>query len=742
MPLRKKPKDPYADREKLRYDDPVASRELIMETLKEQGKPETCETLQTLLGINTEKKVEAFRRRLKAMERDGQLITTRKNEYGLVSKMDLISGRVSGHRDGYGFVIPEDGSEDLFLTAKYMRAVFDGDRVLVRVTNIDRRGRREAALVQVLECHTSQVVGKLQSGYGMKFVVPDNKRISHEILIPPGQEADAREGQIVTAVITGQPTYHKQPIGRVIEILGDQRAPGMEIDIAVRSSSLPYEFPDNVLQEARYFKELIPGEKYSDREDIRHLPFVTIDGEDAMDFDDAIYCEEKPRGGWRLMVAIADVSFYVRPDTALENEALRRGNSVYFPGKVIPMLPEILSNGLCSLQPNIDRFCMVCDMQLNKDAKITQYQFYPAVMHSRARLTYTQVAEALAGNKDIQASLGELYPRLEIFHALYALLIQQRQKRGALDFDTVETKVLFDENRKIKAIVPAKRNDAHKMIEEAMLCANVCTAKFLIKHKSAGLFRVHAGPAPEKLQDLQNFLKEFNLGLRGGKKPSSRDYAELLNDVVNRPDASLIQTVLLRSLSQAVYSPDNQGHFGLAYEEYTHFTSPIRRYPDLWIHRKIREILNNNLSQKTKPDAETVKKLQQIGEHCSFTERRADEATRNALTALKCEFMSSRVGETYEGLVTAVTGFGLFVELSGIYIEGLVHITALPSDYYHFDPTKHRLTGERTALQFILGDRVHVKVVRVDVDDKKIDLELNSKLSHVKSKSKKPRRYR
>jgi len=727
----KKLQDPHAEREKMRYGGTaIPSRELIMQVLKEQGKPETHKTLQKILSIKSPKQTEAFERRLMAMERDGQLMTTRKHEYGLVSKMDLIAGRVIGHRDGYGFVVPDDGSDDLFLTAKYMRAVFDGDRVLVRVTNIDRRGRREAALVQVLECNTSQVVGKLHADFGVRFVVPDNKRISHEILIPPGEEYTAKDGQIVSVAITSQPTYHKQPIGRVIEVLGDQRAPGMEIDVALRSYGLSHAFPDVLLKEAQKFKELALGKKHPDREDIRHLPLVTIDGEDAMDFDDAVYCEKRPRGGWRLIVAIADVSFYVKPDSELDKEAINRGTSVYFPGKVIPMLPEVLSNGLCSLNPHVDRFCMVCDMQLDGEGEITRYEFYPAVMHSQARLTYTQVAAALGGDKKIQKSLGDIFFHLQTFYSLYTQLLKNRQARGALDFNTVETKIIFDENKKIKEIVPTVRNDAHKMIEEAMLCANVSAAKFLIKHKTPALFRVHESPADEKLNDLRDFLKQFNLGLRGGNKPHPSDYAELLDSIAGRPDASLIQTVLLRSLQQAVYSPDNQGHFGLAYDEYTHFTSPIRRYPDLLVHRLIREALNNKVNKlnkkntKNTENTEIPQKLYQLGEHCSFTERRADEATRNAMAALKCEFMSSRVGETYVGLITAVTGFGIFVELKGVYVEGLVHITALPSDYYHFDHVKHRLLGERTGLQYILGDHVQVKVSRVDVDDKKIDLEL------------------
>jgi len=704
--------DPFAEREKMRYSNPIPSRELIMEILKKNGKPASAKELQKQLCIKKDpERIEAFNRRLNAMERDGQLHTTRRGEYGLVKKMNLIPGRVIGHRDGYGFVVPDDGSDDLFLPAKYMRAVFDGDRVLVRIANVDKRGRLEASIVQVLECNTTQLVGKFIKEHGLMFVSPDHKRITQEILVAPGDENGAKSGQIVTVQITSQPTVYKQANGKIIEVLGNQRAPGMEIDIAVRTHSLPHAFSDIVIKESKKFKELKPGLKYPDRKDIRDLPLVTIDGEDAMDFDDAVYTE-KLKNGWRLVVAIADVSHYVQPHSELDQEAYLRGNSVYFPGKVIPMLPEHLSNGLCSLNPNVDRFCMVCDMEITADGEIKKYQLYPGVMNSKARLTYTLVAGALDGQKKAREIIGNLYPHIETFHELYQQLLKKRRLRGALDFDTVETKVIFSDDRKIDKIVPVTRNVAHKMIEEAMLCANVCASKHLLKQKIPALYRTHEGPNPEKLQDLRDFLKEFNLGLRGGDDPSPRDYSDLLESIQNRPEAGIIQTVLLRSLQQAVYSPENEGHFGLAYEAYTHFTSPIRRYPDLLIHRQIKS-----------PNRDIVK-LEQIGEHCSFTERRADEATRDAMTALKCEFIASRVGETFAGIVTTVTGFGLFVELQDLYVEGLVHISLLPADYYRFEQKRHRLMGERTGLNFTLGDKVKVKIVRVDIDDKKIDLEL------------------
>jgi ribonuclease R len=605
-----------------------------------------------------------------------------------------------------------------------MRALFDGDRVLVRVSGIDRRGRREAALVEVLEHKTHQVVGRYQEEHGIAYVIPENKRISQDIIIPPDARGTAINGQIVTAAITTQPSLHKRAIGQIVEVLGEHMAPGMEIDIAVRAHSLPHTWPNEVLEESMHFGTVPLGQKTIEgREDLRQLPLVTIDGEDAADFDDAVYCEKRRQGGWRLIVAIADVSYYVRPRTALDTEAAKRGNSVYFPGFVIPMLPEILANDLCSLKPKVERFCLACDMQINTEGKVNRFRFYPAIIQSHARFTYNRVASLLK-NKSEQLPTSEelsLLPHLLNLNELYQVLRKTRETRGAIDFDTIETRVIFGEHRKIEQIVPVQRNDAHKIIEECMLCANVTAARFLAQHEIPALYRIHEGPTPEKLNDLRDFLSEFGLNLKGGKDPKPKDYASLLKSINSRPDAHLIQTVLLRSLRQAVYSPTNEGHFGLAYSEYTHFTSPIRRYPDLLIHRAIRHILTKEDQENVPPDITT---LIQIGDQCSLTERRADEATRDAMDTLKCEYMLDRVGQEFPGIISAVTGFGLFVELSNVYIDGLVHVTTLKNDYYLFDPVKHRLTGQRTGVRFRLGDKVLVRVTRVSLDDKKIDLEM------------------
>lgn len=712
--------DPHAEREAQKYEKPIPSRELIMEYLQECGKLLKREQLIEALGLTEPEQQEALKRRLRAMERDGQLVFTRRGGYGLAGKMDLVRGRISGHKEGYGFLIPDDKSADLFLSAREMRAVFDGDKVLARVTGIDKRGRREGAIAEILERNTCTLVGRFWQDGGIAFVSPENKRIVQDIVIAHDAENGAQPGQMVMVEITTQPTVRTQAIGRVIEILGEHMAPGMEIDVAIRSYNIPHSWSDEVIAEIANLQEEVADQDKAGRVDLRDLALVTIDGEDARDFDDAVYVEPRPRGGWRLVVAIADVSHYVKVNSALDGAAYERGNSVYFPNEVVPMLPEILSNGLCSLKPNVDRLCMVCDMTISKSGKLTAYRFYEAVMHSQARLTYTLVAKLLE-NPLRDVKYEPLLPHIQNLHTLYQALRVSRAARGAIDFETTETRVIFGENRKIEQIVPVQRNVAHRIIEECMLMANVSAARFLLKQALPTLFRVHNGPTVEKLQDLRAFLAEIGLRLPGGKVPEPRDYGALIKEIISRPDARLIQTVLLRSLSQAVYSPENLGHFGLAFDAYTHFTSPIRRYPDLLVHRAIRYALSQNKKQTFYYDHAA---MVQIGEHCSITERRADEATRDVLDWLKCEFMLDKVGQEFDGIITNVTGFGLFVELRSIYVEGLVHVTALKNDYYHFDPKKHRLQGERTGTLYRLGDAIKVRVARVNLDNRQLDFEL------------------
>jgi len=714
-------RDPHASREASRYEQPIASREHILHIIAGVDRPVNREELAELLDIHAEQGHEALRRRLNAMTRDGQLVRNRRDCYALADRLDLVAGRVIGHPDGFGFLVPDESGADVFLSARQMRSLFHGDRALVRITGMDRRGRREGSVVEVLKRNTRHVVGRFFNERGVQFVSPDSKRLPQEIAIPSGEEASARHGQIVSVEIIEQPGKRTPPVGRVVEVLGDHMAPGMEIDIAIRSHDIPQAWPPEVEAEISGLGSEVPAQAIRGREDLRKLPLVTIDGADARDFDDAVYCE-RTRGGWRLLVSIADVSHYVHPDTALDREAFERGNSVYFPERVIPMLPEVLSNGLCSLNPDVDRLCMVSEMVIKRDGSLLRARFFDAVMRSHARLTYSEAATIMV-DRDAQARKRQaaLAPHLDELYSLYGALRAARSKRGAIDFETTETRIVFGKDRKIERIVPLVRNDAHKVIEECMIAANVAAARLLARNNMPTLYRVHAVPAAEKIGDLQDFLNELGLGLRGGSQPAARDFAALLEAVRDRPDAHLINTVLLRSMPRAEYNPVNIGHFGLAHENYAHFTSPIRRYPDLLVHRAIRHVLAGGKAASFRYDNTA---MLDFGDHCSTTERRADEATRDAIDWLKCEYMLDKVGETYPGIITSVTSFGVFVELQEIYVEGLVHVTALGNDYYHYDPAQHRLLGERTKRSFRLADPVSVKVVQVNLDERKIDFEL------------------
>ena len=711
--------DPHFAREAAKYDHPLPSREYVVKTLEKQGKPVSHEQLCALMDIHRSEE-DLFLRRLGAMEREGQLMRNRKGAYILPEKASLIAGRIEGHADGYGFLVPDDGGDDLYLDAKQMTKVLHRDRALARVIGTDRKGRREGAIVEVLERANSRVIGRVLIEHGITVVVPEDKRISQDILVVSDRKSDkkikARAGQVVIVEIIEQPDRHSQAIGQIVEVLGNYADPGMEIEIALRKHDLPFEFSTQAMEEVGAFPDKIRKSEWSGRVDLRDLPLVTIDGETARDFDDAVFAEKKGKG-WRLVVAIADVSHYVKPGMALDREAMERGNSVYFPRRVIPMLPEKLSNGLCSLNPEVERLAMVCDMDINTRGTIKDYRFYPAVFRSKARLTYTQVWGWLSGTmRPENESHVALQPQLQALYALFKVLLKARHKRGAIDFETIETMMLFNDQGKIANIVPTERNDAHRLIEECMLAANVCASDFLQEHKQTCLYRIHEGPTPEKLEGLHSFLKEFGLGLPGGEDPTAKDYGALLEKIKNRPDAQLLQTVMLRSLRQAMYSPENVGHFGLSYEHYTHFTSPIRRYPDLLVHRSIKSVLNGK--HYSPGDWE------QLGLHCSMTERRADEATRDVVNWLKCYYMRDRIGEEFDGTISAVVPFGVFVALDSVYVEGLVHVSELGEDYFHFDSTKHQMLGERSGQQFRLGDRLRVRLVRADLESGRIDFVL------------------
>ena len=723
-PKKSKIKDPYRQREASKYEHPIASREYILDFLSERGRPITYEKLGAVLQLKNEEQWEGLRRRLIAMMRDGQIMQNRRGAYALVDKMRLIAGTVEAHKDGYGFLLPDVGGKDIFLNARQMRAVLHGDRVLVRLATENPRGRQEGIIVEMLERNTHEIVGQLHLENGVYFVVPSSKNITQDIFIPESDLYRAKPRQIVRVQLIAQPDKRRPPAGKVIEILGEHLAPGMEIDIALLAYNIPHKWPKQVLSAVNDIVPEVSDAEKQGRKDLRKLPLLTIDGEDAKDFDDAVFCEPREEGGWRLVVAIADVSHYVTRESALDVEAENRGNSVYFPGRVIPMLPEVLSNGLCSLNPKVDRLCMVCDVILSKTGKITRYHFYDAVMHSRARMTYEKVAGIIAGEQALRAQYQEVVPHLDNLHALYKILRCQREARGALDFQSTETRIIFDAEKKIEKIVPVVRNQAHMLIEECMLVANVCAAKFLKAQKLPGLYRVHEVPGEDKLYELRQSLALYGLSLAGGEKPKSSDYQKVLTKIAERENAEALQTMVLRSLNQAEYSPDNQGHFGLAYKEYAHFTSPIRRYPDLLLHRAIRHFLCGGDSTNFAYDQNAMLKL---GEHCSVTERRADEATRDVVNWLKCEYMSHHVGKHYSGKVTGVTAFGLFLQLDEVYVEGLVHVTSLKDDYYQFDAVQHMLIGERTYTRYYLGQRLNVQVIRVDMEQRQIDFALLDK---------------
>jgi ribonuclease R len=711
--------DPFYERESEKYSDPIPSRELILQVLEEFGRPMSRNQLINKLEIEDIRQ-ESLGFRLRAMLRDGQIMQDRRSRYCLLQRINLHRGTVQGHPDGFGFFIPDDDGDDMMLSAKEMREVMHGDVVLAYQTGFDRRGRPEAKIHEVIEHVNASIVGRFFSEHGVSFVVPDSKRLTQDISIPADMTLDAENGQIVLVELVAYPSKRAQAVGKVIHILGEHMAPGMEIEVAILAHGIPAQWPDDVEEEMPKIPLHVDEKELAGRTDLRHLPFVTIDGEDAKDFDDAVYCYEKPKGGFQLFVAIADVSHYVPEGSAIDKEAARRGNSVYFPGKVVPMLPEALSNGICSLNPAVDRMCMVVEMAISSDGKISRTRFFRAVIHSQARLTYTQVNQWISENT-VDVNYESIWQPLKTLYALYLVLYATRKARGAMDFDTTETKIEFDKNRKIQKIVPVIRNDAHRLIEECMLAANMATAKFLQKAKIPIVYRVHAAPEEDKIIALRKFLGEMGLQLGGGKKPHPKDFQRTLSSLGDRPEKHLIETVMLRSLKQAQYIESNDGHFGLAYSAYTHFTSPIRRYPDLLIHRAVGHLLDSESVEEFTYSEEDMNRL---GKHCSSTERRADEATREVVAWLKCEYMQDKLGQVFRGRISAVTSFGIFVELDDIYVEGLVHVTSLKNDYYAFDAIKHRLVGERGGQVYRLGDKMVVSVARVDLDERKIDFEL------------------
>ena len=722
--------DPNYAKELAKYDNPVPSRDFILQVIRKQNSPMSKEEIFKTLAIVNEEQQEAMRRRLRAMENDGQLVFTKRKCYALPEKLDLLKGMVIGHREGFGFLQVEGKKEDFFIPNVQMQKVMHGDYVLAQANGFDRKGRPEVRIVRVLEANKKQIVGRFFLEQGIGYVVPDDSRITRDILIPDNARLGARMGQVVVVELHPRTAPFFQPIGKITEVLGDNMAKGMEVEIAIRKHDIPHSFPSAVEKQLKKWAEDVPEEAKRGRVDLRGLPLVTIDGEDARDFDDAVFCQKQGKG-WKLWVAIADVSYYVRPKSALDTEAYNRGNSVYFPNRVVPMLPEKLSNGLCSLNPQVDRLCMVCEMTISAKGKMTDYQFYEAVMNSHARLTYNKVAKILEKDTALCDRYASLVPHLQDLYEMYQALVKARQQRGAIEFETIESKFIFNALGRIERIEPVVRNDAHKIIEECMILANIASANFMEKHQEPALYRIHAVPGEEKLMAFRSFLAECGLSLSGGNKPTPMDYAQLLEQIKQRPDHELIQTMLLRSMSQAVYSADNIGHFGLALEEYAHFTSPIRRYPDLTLHRGIKYLLAKQKGSKRKTTDTggyhyPLEEMDVFGAHCSSTERRADDATREVADWLKCEYMQDHVGEEFDGVISSVTGFGFFVRLNDLFIDGLVHISGLANDYYLFDMPKQRLIGENSGMIFRLGDAVKVRVEAVSLEQKQIDFSLIS----------------
>ncbi|MDF2481509.1 MAG: rnr [Stenotrophomonas indicatrix] len=713
--------DPYASREAEKYEQPIASREAILALLERCEGPQTAEELGARLGLTAPDRAEALSRRLGAMVRDGQLVQNRRGGFAPIQTLNLVTGVVIANPEGFGFLRPVEGGDDLFLPPYEMRKVMHGDKVLARVTGIDHRGRREGSIARVLERGMTRLIGRFSVEMGINYVVPDDKRIQRNVQVPPDQTGGANDGQLVVCELTQAPDSRRPPIGRIIAVLGDKLTASLVVETAIHGHELPFEFPQEVLDEAASVPLVVEPAMIGGRVDLRSTPLVTIDGEDAKDFDDAVYCEPNA-DGFRLVVAIADVSNYVRPGTPLDDEAQKRATSVYFPGFVVPMLPETLSNGICSLMPKVDRMCFVCDMQIDREGQVTGSRFYEAVMNSHARLTYTQVWQAV-GEDDAgaKAFIGDLLPQVQRLHQLYKVLSKARSKRGAIEFESSEVRFVLDNRGEVTQAGMLVRNDAHKLIEECMIAANVEAAKYLLSRHVPAPYRVHEKPPETKYADLLEFLKEFKLSLPPWSKVRPGDYTKLLKKIRDRPDATLLESVLLRSQSLAVYSPDNNGHFGLALEAYAHFTSPIRRYPDLLVHRAIKHALSGKPLDKF---TYTAREMAALALQCSERERRADEAEREVDERYRAAWMEKHVGGQFDGVISGVTSFGLFVELADSKVQGLVHVTQLPQDYYKFDATRKTLTGERRGSSYRLGDQVRILVLKASMEERKIDFRL------------------
>ena len=722
------------------YKHPIPGPNDLIDFLTETGKPLKADAILKAFDLKGQRMRSLLVEKLNAMVRAGQIIENRRGEYCLTAKLDLVTGTVSGHRDGFGFVVRDDGeTEDVYLSAREMRPLFDGDRVAIRVKGMDRRGRAEGQLVDVLERGTQQVAGQFIRERGIGLVIPDNSKISHRILIPKDESGGAKHGQMVVVEILDFPTYVEQATGRVVNIIGTPGEKGIATDIAIHSHAIPYKWPDTVREQVQDFGTEVPDSSMDGRTELRNVDLITIDGADARDFDDAVYCM-KVENGWRLLVAIADVANYVSVGSALDKEAIVRGTSVYFPDRVVPMLPEVLSNGLCSLNPKVDRLCMVCDMEVSSSGKVTKATFFEGVMKSKARLTYSQVGDFLSGASKTSVP-SELQASVRDLHDLYKAFAKQRRRRGAIEIDLPQTKFKLNEDGEIDRIEVVPRNDAHRLIEECMIAANVEAAKFLKKHKIPGLYRVHPKPDPDRFNDLRLYLVSLGLKVPHPDHVEPRHFTQLIEQVKDRPDSAAITMAMLRSLTHAEYSPANVGHFGLALESYAHFTSPIRRYPDLLVHRAIRHIIRGGKPGKYDY---APKEMERLGAITSAHEKRAEEATRDVEAWLKCQYMEQHLGDEFDGVITGVTNFGVFVQITELMTDGLVHVTSLANDYYKYDAGSQKLVGERSGHTYSLGEEMRIRVERVDMETRKIDFrpvtETSPKPQKKRSASKKSRR--
>ena len=699
------------------YKHPIPSPNELIDFLTEAGKPLKVDAILKGFGLRGQAMRSRLVDKLYEMVRSGQILENRRGEYCLTAKLDLVTGTVSGHRDGFGFVVRDDGeADDVYLSAREMRSLFDGDRVAIRISGMDRRGRAEGKLVDVLDRGTRQVAGQFIRERGIGLVIPDNPKISHRVLIPKDESGRAKPGQIVVVEILDYPTQVEQATGRIVDVIGAPDEKGIATDIAIHSHAIPYKWPREVLNEIESYGKTVPSNAKQGRTDLRSIDLVTIDGADARDFDDAVFCE-RSGNGWRLLVAIADVSHYVSVGSALDKEATRRGTSVYFPDRVVPMLPEILSNGLCSLNPKVDRLCMVCEMRVDSEGKVTRSTFFEGVMRSKARLTYSDVSALLEG-KSRSSVPKALHGPIRELHTLYKALAKARARRGAIELDLPQTKFKLNKKGEIDRIEVVPRNDAHRLIEECMIAANVQAAKFLKRHRIPGLYRVHPKPDPDRFDELRLYLVSLGLKVAHPEHVQPRDFTKIIRQTADRPDANAIMMTMLRSLTHAEYSPANIGHFGLALESYAHFTSPIRRYPDLLVHRAIRHIVRGGKPGKYDYSGRDMERL---GTITSAHEKRAEEATRDVEAWLKCQYMEQHLGDEFDGVVTGVTNFGVFVQITELMVDGLVHVTSLKNDYYKYDAGSQSLVGERTGRKYRLGEAMRVQVNRVDMETRRID---------------------